>query len=200
MPNPNLTDINFLLDNSGSMQSMGSEPIDGYNQFIKDQNDPTLGDAKVSLTLFGTHVTPVYAGVSINEVPPLDNTVYRANGMTCLRDAIGKSIIEIGARLAALPDQERPGNVLLIVLTDGEDTSSVEFSTDQIAAMIKEQTETYSWKIDFMGTTAASITSAKSYGIAAASTTMYANDKSGLSRGYADTSLRTKSLRTSTTA
>ena len=191
----NATSITFLLDDSGSMQSMRSEPIDGFNKFLLEQKDPSLGDATISLIKFGTRVQKVYIDVPIQEARAITTDDYQANGMTSLRDAICTAIVDKGMYLASLPEAERPNKVLFIILTDGDDTASTQYSTAQVADMIEEQTKTYNWVFDFMGTTQASITAAKSFGIAAAATNQYANNAVGLATAYAGSAMRTSTLR-----
>lgn len=191
----NLTEIVFLLDRSGSMSKMGGEPVDGYNGFIKEQKDPTLGDANVTLVLFGSEVETVYAGVDIKTVKPFKKTKYVAEGMTSLRDAIGSTAKSIGERLANLPEEERPEKVVFVILTDGDDTSSTDFSTNDIKAIIKEQTEKYSWEFQFIGTTSESITAANSYNINAKSTHQFDNNVEGLASAYTASSAVMRSFR-----
>lgn len=193
----NLTEIVFLLDNSGSMAHMGSEPIDGYNSFIQDQKDPTLGDANVTLVIFGTTARNIYSSLPINEVPLLTTKEYVASGMTALRDAIGTSTKELGDRLAALPEDERPNKVIVVVLTDGDDTSSIQYSTTDIKSIIDEQTNKYNWEFIFMGTTPEAIAAAHSYNLSGSAVCAYANDAAGLYSAYASSSNTLRAFRRS---
>ena len=186
----NLTEIIFLLDKSGSMQPKGSEPISGYNQFIKDQSDPSLGEAKVTLVLFGTYINTIYACKDIKEVEPISEKDYKAEGMTALRDAIGKTFDEVGLRLANTPEDERPDKVLVCILSDGDDTSSVEYSTEQINQKITEQSEKYSWNIQFMGTTKNAIAAAKSYNVSLRNIMLFDDTGEGVNDAYMDQTKR----------
>lgn len=195
--NKKLTEIIFLLDRSGSMSVMGDEPYQGYNKFIQQQNDPSLGEANVTLVLFDSLVETLYTGVPISEVIPLTNKEYQSGGMTSLRDAIGSTFTETGKRLAAIPEKDRPGKVIVCILTDGEDTSSKEYSTEQIKTIIQEQTAKYSWNIEFMGTTKESILAAHSYNIMSGNISMFDNSAKGISSAYASSSNRTAAFRSS---
>lgn len=192
--NTSLTEIVFLLDKSGSMISMGNEPISGFNSFIEDQKDPTLGEAKVTLVLFGSRVETVYSGKDITDVEPLTSNEYVADGMTALLDAIGETFTSVGQRLANTPENQRPGKVVVCILTDGADTCSVKYSANQIKNMIEEQKTKYSWIVEFMGTTADSITSAKSIGLSGA---LYDNNSVGLASAYVTSSQSLRSVRSS---
>ena len=191
----NLTEIVFILDKSGSMASMGSEPIEGYNNVIKEQSNPSLGEAKVTLVLFNDSVEFVYENVDIKNVKPLTREDYYPNGCTSLLDAIGYTFNQVGKRLANTPENERPSKVVVFILTDGQENSSREFDKKKISEMIKEQTEKYSWVVDFMGTTQEAINDAQSYGIKLTST--YHNSQAGLKSCFTGSSVRMASYRVS---
>jgi len=195
----NLTEIVFILDKSGSMSSMGNEPVDGYNKFIDEQRDPSLGEANVTFVLFDDEVETVYNGVKISEVEKLSMERYIGTGMgmTSLYDTIGKTFTEVGKRLSNTPESERASKVIVCILTDGQENSSKEFTLSTIKNMIKEQTEKYSWKIQFMGTTLGAIESAKNIGLAPDSFELFDNNSDGLRQAYRSHSLNASSYRTS---
>lgn len=195
--NKNLTEIIFLLDKSGSMQSMGSEPYQGFNEFIKQQKDPDLGEANVTLVLFGSDIQEVYESIPINSVPELTSNEYKANGMTCLRDAIGQTFSKAGARLAAIPENDRPGKVMVVILTDGEDTSSKEYSTENIKDIINTQSKKYSWNIQFMGTTKEAILAAHSFNIMSGNISTFDNSTRGITASYTAASTLASAYRSS---
>ena len=148
----NLTEIAFILDRSGSMQSIKSGTMEGYNSFIfqqKEENDKY--PVRFSLTLFSTGIEEVVSSIPVNKVTELDDSNYRPSGNTALLDAIGTTINNLGKRLADTPEAERPGKVIVAIMTDGEENSSRQFTWDQISEMIKLQTEVYKWEFLFMG-------------------------------------------------
>jgi hypothetical protein len=147
MTDPNFTHIAFLLDRSGSMQSIRSDTVGGFDAFIAEQRGEP-GRCTVSLAQFDNEYQEVYADRPIAEVPSLDLV---PRGSTAMLDAIGRLINATGARLAALPEAERPGTVIVGIMTDGLENASKEFSRSQIKAMIGEQTERYGWQFLYMG-------------------------------------------------
>lgn len=196
----NLTEIIFILDKSGSMSSMGNEPVNGYNKFIDEQRDPSLGEANVTFVLFDDNVKTVYNGVKISEVEPLTMEKYTADGMgmTAMYDAIGKTFFDVGKRLAATPEEERASKVIVCILTDGEENASREWRLGDIKRIIDEQTTKYSWKIQFMGTTMDAIRSAQNVGITQDSYSLFDNTHKGLRDAYHTHSHVVSSYRTST--
>jgi uncharacterized protein YegL len=148
----NFVKIVFVIDESGSMSSSRSDVIGGFNEFINDQKKEKAGDVNVSLYTFASTVSTVFNNKNIADVPELTMDNYRPGGSTALNDAVGKAINEIGYELAAMPEEERPSVVMMVIMTDGEENNSKEFKSAEIRDMIKHQTDKYSWKFIYLGT------------------------------------------------
>lgn len=73
------------------------------------------------------------------------------DGVGHLFDVAYRAINETGARLSKLPEAVRPGLVIFVVMTDGEENSSKEFTKAQIKSMIQKQTDQYNWQFTFLG-------------------------------------------------
>ena len=130
-------EIVILLDESGSMLSMGNEPIEAINEFISEQKN-TL----ISLWTFNTNVKQVFdKKPSIDIDIDLSDNFYNPNGMTALDDSIGKSIRNVGDKK----------NVTFLIITDGKDNSSKDFSRIQIKKIIKEKINKLEWDFIFLG-------------------------------------------------
>lgn len=147
MTDSQFTHIAFLLDRSGSMQSIRNDTVGGFEAFIAEQRAQP-GRCTVSLAQFDNEYEEVYTDVPVDRVPRLDLV---PRGSTALIDAIGRLINATGARLAALPEDERPGSVIVGIMTDGMENASQEFNRPQIKAMITEQTNAYGWQFMYMG-------------------------------------------------
>jgi len=147
--NKNLTEIIFVLDKSGSMGMIREDTIGGFNTFIQDQKD-LPGECIFTMATFNSQYHKNSEGVLLENVQALDNSSYRPGGGTALLDAIGKSINDVVSRHSTLGD-EVPGKVILVVLTDGEENSSTEFTNvKDIAKLVKKQ-EDAGWEIVFLG-------------------------------------------------
>lgn len=147
MTDQQFTHIAFLLDRSGSMQSIRTDTIGGFEAFIAEQRSQP-GRCTVSLAQFDNEYDEVYSDVPVDKVPPLELV---PRGSTALIDAIGRLVNATGARLAALPEDERPGSVIVGIMTDGLENASREFTRPQVKAMITEQTNAYGWQFMYMG-------------------------------------------------
>lgn len=147
MTDTSKTLIVAILDRSGSMRGRERSTEEGFDELIsKQKSEP--GTAHVTLAQFDDQYEVVYADKPIEEVPPLK---LEPRGMTALNDAIGKTVTDIGAQLNALPEDQRPGLVIVIVMTDGHENSSREFTAAQIKDLIKQQEDVYGWKFIFLG-------------------------------------------------
>lgn len=143
---PDVTHLVMLLDRSGSMHRIRAEVEEGFDAFIADQRlDP--GRCTVSLFQFDSGFEEVYVGVPAEDVPPLR---IRPRGNTALYDAIGRTILLTREWLDALPDEARPGTVLVGILTDGRENSSREFAGPEVRSMIDEQEED-GWEFLYLG-------------------------------------------------
>ena len=102
----------------------------------------------------GNFSTVFNAGTTINESENDndDECTYSPGGCTAMNDGIGTAIDKIGQWLAAMPEEERPEKNLIVIMTDGEENSSHEYTLAKVKEMIKHQEEKYSWSFMYMGT------------------------------------------------
>lgn len=154
--NNNLTYLVFVVDRSGSMSGIAKDMIGGFNAFIKAQRDAKLGECKVSFYQFDTTYESVYQDLLLGDVPELTDKTYQPRGGTALYCSLGKTITELGTRLAALPDSDKPGKVLVVTITDGEDNSRLanaedQYTLEKVKEMIKHQSDTYNWDFTYIG-------------------------------------------------
>ena len=156
-----LTDITMVVDRSGSMESIQSDAEGGVNSFI-DQQKQEPGEALLTLVQFDTDYEFVHTGRPIKQVTPF-NLVPR--GATALLDAIGRAISETGARLAAIEETQRPGLVAFVIVTDGAENSSNEFTRNKIRAMIERQQSVYNWQFTFLAANQDAFSEGASMGI-----------------------------------
>ena len=141
-----LTDITMVIDRSGSMQSIQTDAEGGINSFIEQQKQEP-GEANVTLVQFDTDYEFLHCGVPVKQIPAFTLV---PRGSTALLDAVGRAINETGARLAALAESQRPALVVFVIVTDGAENSSREFTRDQIRTMVEHQQSAYKWQFTFL--------------------------------------------------
>lgn len=179
--NPDYTHITLIVDRSGSMESIREEAEGGVNSFLRQQaGEP--GRAEVTLVQFDTEYERVFDAVPVAETP---RYVLQPRGMTALLDALGRSIVETGERLADMPPDERPGLVIFVVVTDGMENASREFQRDRIRDMIEHQQSVYSWRFIFLAANQDAFAEGASLGLSASSSAPYTADKIAVAYGSA---------------
>jgi uncharacterized protein YegL len=179
--NDNLTEIVFILDRSGSMCHLVGDTIGGFNSFVEAQKI-LPGEAKLTTVLFDDKYEVLHKGVDIQNIKPLDDKQYFSRGWTALLDALGKTINDVGHRLAKLPEPDRPGKVIFVITTDGLENASKEFTRVQIKEMIDRQTDVYKWQFIFLGANMDAVNVADSIGIHYSSN--YTDDQYGTQTLY----------------
>lgn len=147
MTNPDLTLIATLLDRSGSMDSIADDMRGGFDALIASERGQA-GSTDVTLAQFDNEYQVVYASRPIADVPPL---VLEPRSGTALLDAIGRFVTDVGAGLAALPEADRPGRVMVLVITDGEENASVEWTKPAVQELVARQQNDYGWDFVFLG-------------------------------------------------
>ena len=186
--NDNLTDITVILDKSGSMKSVRNDTIGGFNAFLKSQKEAP-GEAVITLVQFSNSYNPIYAGIPVAEAPELTLATYVPGGGTALLDAIGRTMEEAGARIAAMDEELRPGKVIFVIQTDGEENTSRNFTLERIRQMITDrQNATHRWDFVFLGADQDAIQAGSSLGVAAANTMAYKGDGIGTQAMYCSVS------------
>lgn len=184
-----LVDITLVVDRSGSMESIREDAQGGINAFIRDQSESD-GEALVTLVQFDTQYEFVHRGVPVQDVPEFKLV---PRGGTALLDAVGRAINETGNRLDKMAESDRPGLVIFVVMTDGQENSSCEFKLADIRKMIQHQQDAYSWQFTFLGADQDAFAEAQAMGMAAGGHGNYAKHK--VMNAYIHASSKVKRMR-----
>jgi hypothetical protein len=164
-----LVDITLIADRSGSMGVIREDAEGGINQLIQEQKE---AEGRVNFTLieFDTEYEFVYSGMDIQRV---GKYTLRPRGMTALLDAVGRGISETGERLRKTKKKDRPGLVMFVIVTDGHENSSREYTRDKIKEMIGHQRDEYNWQFVFLGADEQAFDEAISWGIPITAAAVY---------------------------
>jgi len=145
--NVNKTKVVLILDRSGSMYDCVEDTVGGVKSFI-DEQKKLPGEVEFSLVSFNTTMNTVYDSIPINQVGDFE---FIPSGGTALLDAVGTVIDSVGEKLANTKEEDRPGAVVIMIVTDGEENSSKEYKLDGIQSKIKHQQDVYKWQFSFLG-------------------------------------------------
>src|SRR5882724_4452266 len=119
MTNPERRHIIFVMDRSGSIRDILSDMQGGFSQFITDQLAVPL-ETTASLYQFDTEHDQPFSFAPLAE---LRNYTIVPRGGTALLDAVGTAFVKEGEQLAAMPEDQRPGTVIVLIATDGLENS-----------------------------------------------------------------------------
>lgn len=182
MTDPNKTAVAFVIDESGSMTGRRSDVIGGFKAFIEKQK-AVQGQCSVSVTTFTDEAVVDYTD---RDIQTIDDLTYSPNGFTALYDAVGKTVHELGGRLAGMPEDQRPGRVILVIITDGQENSSRKYTKAQIKEMLDHQTTKYGWVVNFMGCGMEAMAEASNLGVATSNTVQFSSQNASVA--FANTS------------
>ena len=145
------TYVTMLLDRSGSMMSIQDDVIGGVRQFIDKQQDGP-GECIFTLIQFDDQNPRevVIDKKNVKDIQPSEVKL-QPRGWTPLRDALGLSIVNMGSWLGSLPEDQRPEQVVFVVVTDGLENASKEYTAERIRDMIAHQEKVYSWQFVYLG-------------------------------------------------
>ena len=171
----------LIVDRSGSMQSIRDEAQAGIRLFAREQA-ALPGRATMTLCQFDGDYEVVYDFAALDAVASYELV---PRGLTALLAACGRAITATGERLAALPERERPGKVIVLITTDGQENAPREYTRQQVKDLITRQQEVYGWQFSYVGANVDAFAEAGAIGIAAGSTLNYAATPRGTKMSYA---------------
>jgi hypothetical protein len=150
-------DIFFTLDRSGSMYTCVDDTLGGFNSFVDRQkeNNPA---GNMSLFIFNNVFKMVYQNKKMTDVQPLTREMFLPQGQTALLDAIGETI-----KHAEKVNTENHKTV--VILTDGEENFSSNFTKAHINDLIRTKKEIGKWTFVFLGANQDAIKEAGKLGI-----------------------------------
>lgn len=164
-------DLVFIIDRSGSMRGSEEDIIGGFNSFIEEERKKGF-NTNVTAILFDDKYEVLFKRQPIEEVKKLTSEEYYVRGMTALLDAIGKTIVTL--------EREVDNKVLFVIMTDGLENSSVEFSKSQIKNMIGN----HGWEFIFIGADIDSYKEAAGIGIKRSRVANYEKSARGVRNLY----------------
>lgn len=178
-----LTELVFILDKSGSMGGLETDTIGGYNTMLKKQQ-AVDGECHITTVLFDNNYELLHDRIDIKAVSPITEKEYQVGGSTALLDAIGRTIHKIGNAQKHTADDYRAEKVMFVIITDGEENSSREYSAEKIKAQIERQKTKYGWEFIFLGANIDAVETAGRFGISADRAQNYHADSEGVELNF----------------
>jgi hypothetical protein len=185
-----------IIDKSGSMKDMLDAAINGFNSFLEEQKS-VEGKALVSTILFNSDYQILYENMDIQNCTYFNKENYVPKNSTALYDSIGRTLENEVDRLGGMSIEERPEKTLCIILTDGFENASKNYSQQKIKTMITEMREDFKWEFLFLGADENASLTAQSMGISAGNSYAFMNTNDGLKDAYRGISNSSKVYRMS---
>ena len=174
----NLTELVFVLDKSGSMSGLEKDTIGGYNSMLKEQRGVN-GECIITTVLFDHRCELLHDRIDIRAVKPITGKEYFVGGSTALLDALGMTIHKIAAAQKNTAEAYRAEKVMFVIITDGEENASRQYSVRQVREMIRLEKERYGWEFIFLGANIDAVETAGRFGIDADRAVDYVPDSRG---------------------
>lgn len=145
-----LTEIVFILDESGSMSGLEKDTVGGFNSFIDRQRN-VEGEALVSAVLFSGNSKVLYDRTELFKIEPMTEAMYCPGGCTALLDAVGNAVNHIRTIHKYAREEDLPEKTIFVITTDGEENSSREFTYRKVKELIEKQQKDCGWEFLFLG-------------------------------------------------
>src|SRR5262249_52377924 len=167
--------VSFLLDRTGSMETIKAETIGGFNAYL-DALERKAGDL-VAFTLLqfdSQSIDILQSGAKLSEVARLTPETYQPRAYTPLIDACVKTIKATEETIAR--GGERAG-VFVVFQTEGEKTAPRRHTLDELRDLI-ERRKAEGWQFIFLGADMNAYKTASNLGILKEATLAYSGKQS----------------------
>lgn len=191
----NLTELVFILDESGSMSGLTADTIGGFNSLIAKQKKEE-GEALVSTVFFSNESRVVHDRVKLEEIPGLTDRDYVPSGCTALLDAVGGAVRHISNIHKYAREEDIPEKTLFVITTDGMENASRKYSYKDVKQLIERVQEERGWEFVFLGANIDAAETAGSMGIRAENAVDYHADLHGTKVLFESVSCAVSSVRT----
>lgn len=171
MTDKDYTHIKVVVDRSGSMFSCRHDMTGALDAYFEDQAKES-GKCLVDYSQFDSEYESVFEDKEISKA----KAVLNPRGATALNDAIGKATVSFGDKLAGMKEDERPATVIVVIVTDGGENASTEYTKESVKALVTEQQDKYNWQFVFLGANIDAFSVGGNFGFKAGSILQYNTD------------------------
>jgi len=178
-----LTELVFILDKSGSMSGLEADTIGGYNSMLAKQQ-AVEGECHITTVLFNNQYDLLHDRINIKAVSALTDKDYAVGGSTALLDAIGMTIHKIDNVQKNTADDYRAEKVMFVIITDGEENASREYTAEKIKSQIEWHKTEHGWEFIFLGANIDAVAAASKFGINADRAQNYHADNKGVELNF----------------
>jgi len=180
----------FILDRSGSMESVRDSTISGFNEnahkIRKLVSENPNQKHTITLVTFADINLNVHWRASVDDLYDLNKDSYAPVGSTALCDAMGRTITRLAEELKTEATEDSPVSVLLTVITDGEENASREYNAAKISQLIEslKGNSNLVWTVTYMGANQNVMEAAAKYNIPISNVAAYTSDNVGTKKAF----------------
>ena len=174
------THLIIVLDASGSMSSIQDDIKGSFNEFLKKQREEP-GKTVFDLFQFNDEVKRPVKSADLAQFHDDLMAKYDCSGCTALNDAVCIAIDTVGHEFADMPETERPEHVLCVIITDGMENASREYTAKDVKDRIEHQKTAYKWDFQFLAANQDAFTTGESMGLDSDSCMDFVADTAGVS-------------------
>lgn len=174
MTNPDYTALLFIIDRSGSMGMIKEDMEGGINSVLEEQKK-LPGEVTVDVAYFDYELNYDERFLSLDST----KIEIKPRGMTALHDAIVDSVKTFGDSLSQLTEEDRPGTVLTIIVTDGHENASQRAKLSDVKELITQQQDVYGWEFVFLGANQDALETGQSFGLRKGASMTYTANAAG---------------------
>lgn len=179
---PSHVEMVLVLDESGSMSDLTHDTIGGFNSMIEKEKKLDV-DAHVTTVLFNDQYKMLYNRRELKDVSKMTDKDYTPGGMTALLDAVGRTIHKMDM-VAGIHRKDKGNKVLFVIITDGEENDSKEYTYADVKKLIKDRQENAGWEFIFLGANIDAAAAAENLGIGRDRAVKYKNTGSGVRANF----------------
>jgi hypothetical protein len=179
--------VTFLLDRTGSMESVKKATIEGFNGYVETLQKEKAADIEFTLITFDTQsMDKICVCKPIKGAPKLDEKNYQPRSGTNLIDCAYDTIKAVEGQ-----EKAKGAKIVICFQTDGEENSSHKHTSEELKTLIEEKTK-LGWQFNFMGCGIDAYAQSARMGMTYAQTTSYSPDAAST-----DASFRANAMNTS---
>lgn len=165
------------------MAGLEKDTIGGFNSMLSKQK-ALEGECRITTVLFDNGYTLLHDRIDIRAVTPMTEKEYFVGGATALLDAIGRTIHKLVCVQKNTAEPYRAGKVMFVIITDGEENASRNYTSEKVKAMIQHEKETYGWEFIFLGANIDAVETAGQFGISPDRAVDYMPDAAGTALNF----------------
>lgn len=178
-----LTELVFILDKSGSMSGLESDTIGGFNSMLEKQKK-LEDECRITTVLFDHRYELLHDRIDVRAVSQLTSKDYCVGGSTALVDAIGTTIDKLVSVQRNTAEDYRAEKVMFVIITDGEENASRDYSAAKVKTMIEHEKSKYGWEFIFLGANIDAVETAGRFGISVDRAVDYVPDGAGTALNF----------------